>query len=70
MAEVKIKKRAAKSKKGRKINRNRVWCAVYKASGRRERNKVKRVRKHLVRHPNDLVAKRCVENGGRRVGGL
>lgn len=37
--------RSGKSKKGRKIGRNRVKCAQYRAEGRRERNKARRATK-------------------------
>ena len=50
------KRQSNRSKKGRKIGRNKVKCAAYRASGRRERNKARRLRRHLRSHPNDGVA--------------
>lgn len=47
---------AAKSAKGRKVDRNRPWCKAYKLRGQREKNKVKRLVKHLARLPNDMCA--------------
>ena len=43
-------------KKGRKIGRNKVKCEAYRKAGRRERNKARKIRKHLKFHPNDLAA--------------
>jgi hypothetical protein len=47
-------------KKGRKIGRNKSKCERYQASGRRERNKVARLRRHCTRHPADAVAARTL----------
>lgn len=45
------------SKKGcRKAGRNRVSCALYRARGRREKNKARRAALHAKRHPNDKVS--------------
>lgn len=52
MAEVSRKK----GRKNRKHGRNSVFCKVYKLSHRRERNKAKRLNKHLSRHPGDRCA--------------
>jgi len=40
-------------KKNRKIDRNRKWCEAYKARHQREKNKVVKMRRHLVRFPMD-----------------
>ena len=40
--------------KGNKKNKDR--CKAYKASGRRERNKVRRIIRHLKTHENDKSA--------------
>lgn len=65
MAEI-GKRRAAKSKKGRKHGRNKLWCTAYRNRGQREKNKVVRLKKHLLRNPNDRNAVHLVANGGRR----
>lgn len=36
---------AGKSKKGRKIGRNKRKCEAYKLAGRREKNKARRIEK-------------------------
>jgi hypothetical protein len=50
-------------KKNRKVGRNAKWCERYRLSRRREHNKLRRLAKHLERHPGDNVgmnaAKRC-----------
>jgi hypothetical protein len=53
--------KAAKSKKNRKVGRNADYCKSYKLSRRREHNKARRLRPHIVRHPLDLVAKAAVD---------
>jgi len=63
-----LPKRAKKTKKNRKHGRNKVWCEVYRREGRREKNKCKRLRKHIVRHPNDNVARHLLANEGRPSG--
>ncbi len=41
-------------KKGcRKMGRNKVTCARYRAEGRREKNKRRRAARHAKKHPND-----------------
>lgn len=50
-------KKVEQSKKGgRKIGRAAEKGKSYRAAGTRERNKEKKVRKHLKRHPNDKAA--------------
>jgi hypothetical protein len=41
----------------RKYGRNKLSCDTYKRDGRRELNKALRLKKHLVRFPNDAGAK-------------
>ena len=53
--------RHAKSHKGRKIGRNRIKCERYKLTHKREKNKIRRILKHLKKHPNNLEAKKRVE---------
>jgi hypothetical protein len=42
--------------KGKKIGRNKDWCAAYRMRGTRERNKRLKLARHLRRHPNDKQA--------------
>lgn len=61
MAEVKQK--AKKTKKQRKHGRGlrgNANCKVYAVSHRRERNKLVRLKKHLVRLPDDKCAAEAV----------
>lgn len=44
-------------RKNRKHGRNKVWCKVYAAHSRREKNKALRLKKHLTRFPDDATAK-------------
>lgn len=39
-----------KGKKNRKYGRNKQWCEAYRARGQRERNKVRKVLKHILRY--------------------
>lgn len=50
-----------RGKKNRKHGRNKEWCKAYAACGQREKNKVKRINKHLAKHPKDAVAKAAKE---------
>ena len=54
-------------KKQRKYDRNRKWCQSYRNRNQREKNKVKKVRRHLARFPNDKVAAKVIERGGRKL---
>ena len=54
------KRQQEKVKGCRKGGRNRRWCEVYRKIGRREVNKVKKIRRHLKRFPNDGVAERAL----------
>lgn len=42
---------------GRKIGRNKVECARYRAQGRREKNKVRRLARHIREYPQDEAAR-------------
>lgn len=53
--------KAKKGKKQRKVGRNAAYCLAYKNSHRREHNKIRRLKKHLVRFPDDENAKAAVE---------
>jgi len=39
--------KAKGSKKNRKFGRHKAHCARYKAEGRREKNKARKIKKHL-----------------------
>ena len=54
--------KAKKTKKQRKFGRNAQYCLFYKLSHRREHNKVRKLKKHLVRFPNDKCALAAVES--------
>lgn len=56
-----------KGKKNRGHGKNRIFCQAYMKSGQREKNKMRKLRKHLKRHPNDQVAIAVMERGGRKV---
>lgn len=44
-------------KSGRKYGRNKVCCARYKAEGRQEKNKQRKLTRHLAAHPSDTGQK-------------
>lgn len=50
------KKQESRKGGARKKGRNIAKCANYKSLGKRERNKRRKVSKHLRRHPNDRDA--------------
>lgn len=52
---------AKEGKKQRKYGRNALYCAAYKRSNTREKNKVARLKKRLITHPNDKVAITAIE---------
>ncbi len=52
---------AKATKKQRKWGRNALFCQNYKNRNQRERNKLVRLKKHLLRFTNDLVASAAVE---------
>jgi hypothetical protein len=54
MAEVKQK--AKKTKKGRKQGRNALCCRQYAIERRAEKSKLRRLRKHIKRFPDDHCA--------------
>ena len=43
-------------KKCRKYGRSKAKCEKYRAAGTRERNKLRKLKKHCKRHPGDLTA--------------
>lgn len=52
--------KAKQSKKQRKWGRNALSCASYQNASRRERNKLRRLGKHLKRFPGDKTAQDAV----------
>ena len=44
----------------KKAGRNKDWCKAYRTRGQREKNKLRKLKKHIARHPNDLVAKKAL----------
>jgi hypothetical protein len=49
------------SNKMRKVGRNALFCKSYRNTNRREKNKVVRLKKHLLLFPQDLVAEEAVK---------
>ena len=47
-------------KGGKKIGRNKVKCALYKAQGRREKNKLKKLLKLQKKHFNDKCLQKAI----------
>jgi hypothetical protein len=42
-----------KQGKNKKYGNNKVWCQVYRATGKRERNKLLKMQRHLRHYPAD-----------------
>lgn len=53
---------ARDSKKHRKVGRNADYCKAYANTNRREKNKIKKLKKHLAKFGNDNCAKAAVDN--------
>lgn len=53
---------AKDSKKQRKVGRNAIYCKAYANTNRREKNKIKKLQKHLIRFPDDKAAKDAIAN--------
>jgi hypothetical protein len=47
-------------KGSKKYGRNEAKCKAYKAEGRRDKNKARKLAKHRVENPNDKVAANAV----------
>lgn len=47
---------SAGSNKNRKVGRNANYCKMYSLSHRYERNKAKKLKRHLKRFPGDVCA--------------
>jgi hypothetical protein len=56
-----VVQKAKQGKKQRKWDRNRNYCKAYRLSCRREHNKIRRIKKHLVRFPADQVARVAID---------
>jgi len=54
--------KAKSSKKNRKHGRNADFCSRYKNTNRREKNKVKKLTKHLATFVNDRCAVHALTN--------
>lgn len=54
--------RAKKTKKNRKHGRNALFCKSYRNSNRREKNKAKKLARHLAVYANDNCAKVSLGN--------
>lgn len=60
---------AKDSKKQRKVGRNATFCKFYKNTNRREKNKIKKLIKHLATFgENDRCAVHCLANLKKIVG--
>ena len=59
---------AKDSKKHRKVGRNAIYCKAYANSNRREKNKLKKLAKHLARFTNDNCAKVAIGNTKATIG--
>ncbi len=53
--------KAKKTKKQRKYGRNAKYCEVYARTHRREKNKMRKLKKHLIRFPMDKTAAKALE---------
>jgi hypothetical protein len=57
-----VERKRQKGGNSRKIGRNLVKCARYRASHIREKNKIRKIKKHLKKYPNDLKSLRKLES--------
>ena len=53
--------KAKKTHKGRKVGRNSLSCQRYKLEHRREKNKLRRLRRHVKVHLADLCAMKAID---------
>jgi hypothetical protein len=56
MAKPKEKKHGRGRNGNKTHGRNKSWCESYFRRGQRLKNKKARLRKHIMKHPNDKVA--------------
>jgi hypothetical protein len=52
-------------KGGKKKGRNATYCNAYKLEQREAKNKLRRVRRHLRKHPGDVSAMQAMEDLGK-----
>jgi hypothetical protein len=60
-----VVQKAKKTKKHRKHGRNKLSCQRYVSEKRREKNKVRRLKKHIKRYDtngNDKCAQECLRH--------
>lgn len=53
--------KAKKTKKQRKYGRNVKYCQYYAITHKRERNKLRRLNKHLAKFPDDNCARKAAD---------
>lgn len=53
--------KAKKGKKNRKFGNNKVYYTRYKNEGRQEKNRIRRIKRHIKKQPNDLVAQEVLK---------
>ena len=49
-------------KKARKYDRNRKWCERYRLAHKREKSKARKLYRHLLKFPGDMVAERVAND--------
>ena len=59
MVETVARKRG---KKNRKYGNNIAFCTRYRNEGRRDRNKKRKLERHLKKFPNDIQAQRALNH--------
>jgi hypothetical protein len=52
---------SGEGKKNSKQGRNQMWCKVYRDMNRRFTNKLKKIERHLKRHPGDVQSKSALK---------
>lgn len=57
-------RKAKSGKKNRKWGRNKAFCERYRREGRQELNRIRRIKRHLRKYPNDLQAIMALEASG------
>lgn len=61
MAKGKEGGRPKGGKKNRKLGNNQAVCTQYRAEGRQEINRLRRIERHLKRHPEDAAARAALK---------
>lgn len=57
-------------KSSRKIGRNKDWCKAYANRNQREKNKIKKLNKHLERQPEDPLALKAKDRWRKKIIGF